>query len=304
MKLSIIIPSWNNLDYLKICLDSIKKNSKYNHDIIIHLNEGSDGSKEYLDKMGIKYSQSKNNIGLCSGSNNAAKLSETDYIVFSNDDMYFLPDWDFFLIQELKNVNNNLYYFSGTTIGPLGCALTGGKEIHKLTSEEIKNFDFNCGKNAQDFDEAKVLSNYQNVKYYDHQGSHWAPCLIHKSTWVKIGGFSEEFDPGYASDTDLTMKLWSIGVRIFKGVNNSRVYHFGSITTRKKTGLKKNKGNRLFLIKWGISSDLFIKHYLKSNTIYDGPLSKKPKVDFKYISELILSKIKFFILKFLYFKKN
>ena len=98
------------------------------------------------------------------------------------------------------------------------------------------------------------------------------------------------------------MKLWSIGVRIFKGVNNSRVYHFGSITTRKKTGLKKNKGNRLFLIKWGISSDLFIKHYLKSNTIYDGALLKKPKVDFKYIIEFIHSKIKFFILKFLYFK--
>ena len=64
MKLSIIIPSWNNLDYLKICLDSIKKNSKYNHEIIIHLNEGSDGSKEYLDKIGIKYTQSKNNIGI------------------------------------------------------------------------------------------------------------------------------------------------------------------------------------------------------------------------------------------------
>ena len=96
MKFSIIIPSWNNLDYLKICIDSIKKNSKYEHDINIHLNEGSDGSEEYLNNKGIKFSKSKQNIGLCSGSNNAAKLSETDYIVFSNDDMYFLPDWDFF----------------------------------------------------------------------------------------------------------------------------------------------------------------------------------------------------------------
>ena len=51
-----------------------------------------------------------------------------------------------------------------------------------------------------------------------------------------------------------------------KGINNCRVYHFGSITTRKKAGLTKNKGNRLFLQKWGISSDLFLKFYLRSNT--------------------------------------
>ena len=47
---SIIIPTYNNLDYLKLCLRSIEKNSKYDHEIIIHINEGKDGTKEYLDK--------------------------------------------------------------------------------------------------------------------------------------------------------------------------------------------------------------------------------------------------------------
>ena len=96
------------------------------------------------------------------------------------------------------------------------------------------------------------------------------------------------------------MKLWKIGVRIFKGINNSRVYHFGSITTRKKTGLKKNKGNRLFLLKWGISSDLFIKFYLRSNTPYDGPLKDKPKINISYLIEFIRCKIKFILLKVYY----
>ena len=39
-----IIPTFNNLDYLKLCLDSIKKNSEYNHEIIVHVNDGSDGT--------------------------------------------------------------------------------------------------------------------------------------------------------------------------------------------------------------------------------------------------------------------
>lgn len=301
MKFSIIIPSWNNLNYLRICLDSIKKNSKYIHDIKVHLNEGTDGSVELLNTNKIKFTHSEENIGLCSGSNSAANLAETDYIIYSNDDMYFFPDWDFFLSEEVKKVKNNLYYFSGTPIGPLGSSLTGGKDIKKLSIEELKNFDFNCGKTAEEFDEIKALKNYQKIKYFDHQGSHWAPCLIHRSIWEKIGGFSTEFDPGYASDTDLTMKLWKFGVRIFKGINNFRVYHFGSITTRKKKGLKKNKGHRLFLLKWGISSDLFIKFYLKSNAPYNGPLNDKPKINIKYLIEYIRSKIKFYILKIYYF---
>ena len=45
---SIVIPTFNNINYLKICIDSIKKNSKYNHEIILHVNEGSDGTLNYI----------------------------------------------------------------------------------------------------------------------------------------------------------------------------------------------------------------------------------------------------------------
>ena len=205
MNFSIILPSWNNLKYLMICLNSIKNNSKYEHDISVHLNEGTDGSVEYLKECGIKFNHSTNNLGLCKGANSAASLAETDYIIYTHDDMYFLPNWDFFLAEEVKKIKNNLYYFSGTMIGPIGCGL--------------QNIDFNCGKTAEEFNEKKLLSNYKNVKYFDHQGTHWAPHLIHKSLWKKIGGFSKEFDPGFGSDADLNMKLWNEGVRIFKGIN-------------------------------------------------------------------------------------
>ena len=60
----------------------------------------------------------------------------------------------------------------------------------------------------------------KNLNLDDLQGSHWAPHLIHKSIWNKVGGFSEEFNPGFASDPDLNMKLWKENVRIFKGYQN------------------------------------------------------------------------------------
>jgi glycosyltransferase involved in cell wall biosynthesis len=44
---SILIPSWNNLDYLKYAIASIRKNSRFKHQIIVHINEGKDGTEEW-----------------------------------------------------------------------------------------------------------------------------------------------------------------------------------------------------------------------------------------------------------------
>ena len=54
MRLSIIIPTYNNLDYLKFFLLSLKNNSCYEHEIVLHINNGSDGSLDYAIKNNIK----------------------------------------------------------------------------------------------------------------------------------------------------------------------------------------------------------------------------------------------------------
>ena len=87
------------------------------------------------------------------------------------------------------------------------------------------------------------------------------------------------------------MKLWKQGVRIFKGLSDFKVYHFGSITTRKKIGFKQNRGDKIFLKKWGITTKFFKKYYLKSKTKYLEPLSE-PKVSFNYLLELMVCKIR------------
>ena len=51
---SILIPTLNNLNYLKLCIKSIKSNSNYNHDIIVHVNEGNDGTIKFFRKRKYK----------------------------------------------------------------------------------------------------------------------------------------------------------------------------------------------------------------------------------------------------------
>ena len=56
---SIIIPSFNNLNYLKICINSLKKNSNLKNDIIVHINDGSDGSLEFVKHNNINFTFTK-----------------------------------------------------------------------------------------------------------------------------------------------------------------------------------------------------------------------------------------------------
>ena len=93
------------------------------------------------------------------------------------------------------------------------------------------------------------------------------------------------------------MKLWKNGVRLFKGINDFKVYHFGSITLRKKKDFIANKGSRTFLKKWGITINFFKKYYLKTGQQFKGPLQEPSKNIFYYF-DLLVCKLKLIMLFF------
>jgi len=287
---SIIIPTFNNIQYLKKCIESIRNNSTYNHEIIPHVNEGSDGTIDYLKENNIKYTFTNYNSGICKGMNMAAKKANTEFILYAHDDFYFCPKWDLVLKSELDKIKHKNFYLSGTMVNNGQITL-------------------DCGSNLETFNEKKLLSEISNANYYDFQGSTWAPHLIHKETWDKVGGFSEEFFPGTGSDPDLNMKLWKEGVRIFKGINDFKVYHFGSVVTRKYKNhptIKTESGSRgakIFLLKWGITIKFFKKFILNSDTEYLGEL-KNPKKNINYLLQLTLCKLNYLYTKYIYNMNN
>ena len=283
MNLSIIVPTFNNLNYLKCFIESIKENSIYNHELVIHINEGSDGTLNYIKENNIKFTHSHENIGLCKAVNNAVKKSSNKLILYAHDDMYFCKNWDLYLENEVKKYKNNFYYISGTNIS---------------YKDGIINYD--CGSSPENFNFDKFNVFCEKDTSNDLQGSHWAPHLIHKDIWVKVGGFSTEFNPGDGSDPDFCMKLWKENIRIFKCLSKFKVYHFGSITTR-KSNISLNDGTKKFLLKWGFTPRFFRKHYLKGDDRikYDGALSDV-KVSLNVLIDLLINKLKFLYYKVFY----
>lgn len=60
---SILIPTWNNLAHLKLCVDSIRRHSHYDHEVIIHVNEGRDGTLRWVQEQGLRHTYSEKNVG-------------------------------------------------------------------------------------------------------------------------------------------------------------------------------------------------------------------------------------------------
>ena len=273
---SIIIPTFNNLQYLKLCLKSLKKNSNYEHDIIIFINEGNDGTLTYVKDNNLKFLHSNINKGVCFAFNESAKIAKNKYLVLAHDDMYFCPRWDSVFFDELKKIKVEDFFISGTMV------------------QNFKSYIYlDCGNSHSNFNEDKLLKELPKIKFNNFQGSHWQPSLVPLTTWNKVGGFSMEFSPGLGSDPDFSMKLWKIGVRLFKGLGSCRVYHFSSISLRKRAW---NNGAKTFLLKWGISIKFFKKYYLRSDSVFYDILNE-PKKNFGYYLSLIKCKI-----TYLYFK--
>ena len=259
---SILIPTWNNLPYLRHCIRSINLHSTFQHQIIVIVNEGKDGTADWLEEQKIQFVHHPQNVGICVGLNSATNLINQEYVVYLNDDMYVLPNWDKALADEIKTIEHKDFMLSGTMIEPRE---TGNACVL------VQDF----GDDLESFKEQEVLTYNKSATKPDWNGASWPPMLLPTSVWKKVGGMSEEYSPGMYSDPDLSMKIWQEGVRYFKGVGASRVYHFGSKSTRK---LGKNVGRQTFLNKWKITPNYFYKYYLKMGTKFNGrlPEHKQP----------------------------
>ncbi len=267
---SILIPSWNNLPYLQCTVNSIRKNSSFRHQIIVHVNEGLDGSADWLlAQKDISFSKSDRNCGVCYGFNAASHLANSQYLVFIDDDMYLCPDWDRHLWEEITTRTNDKWCISSTMMEPFdkGNPCVIANQVYGLHPNE--------------FEEERFLQDFAHIEKNDWNGSQWYPMVLPTSVYRAVGGLSIEFTPGMYSDPDFMIKLWHYGVRYFKGLGKSRAYHFGSKTTAR---VKRNDGRSSFILKWGMSSNTFFSHYLKIGTTFLGTLPdplETPALDWK-----------------------
>ena len=240
--ISILIPTFNNLKYLKLCVESIHEHSGEDYEIIVHVNDGSDGTLDWVKEQNLTYSRTETNVGVSVALNMAKEKSTGQYLIYANDDFYTLPLWDSILYHSYKvNRDSNEVWVSGTMIEPYGnnpIAISG-----------------DYGRNPETFDKDRLLKDFDSFKTLGLRNTVCPPVLLSRNGWEKLGGYDENiFAAG--SDAHLAKKAYDLDFQFVQA--DSYVYHFMSKTVGKIKDPRKH--NDLFKARFGLTiNDFYTK---------------------------------------------
>jgi len=237
---TIIIPSLGTKrnNYARgECLDSLIESGFSPENIIVAFNNIDEDSEapSFLTKLAKIKVIALTEQGQCKATNAAVATVNTEWIMVTNDDMIFPPDW----FERLAFTTDGNYTISPILIEPNDGAVTFKKYF--------------CGGAGGDFNKQKFMEYAKNYENNRVRPGFNLPFLMKKEVWDLVGGYDVNYDPwGSNSDSDLEYKLKLAGVEMWQNTN-CPVYHFsqtsGTFHPSNRSYWAKNF--QYFKDKWG-----------------------------------------------------
>lgn len=236
---SIIILTFNKIEYTKKCIESIRKYTlKDSYEIIVVDNASTDESIKWLKKQeDIKLILNEKNLGFPRGCNQGIEIASGSEILLLNNDVIVTPKW-------LENMLISLY--SNSNIGAVGprTNYAFGQEI-----EAEYKYEKDINAFAKKFSENKKITRKLKLSGF---------CfLIKKEVLDKIGLLDELFTLGNCEDDDLSLRIIKNGYEL--GLcENVFIHHFGSVSFKEnieKSNALLMENKEKFEKKWGINLD-------------------------------------------------
>ena len=249
--ISFIIPSRNNLKYLKQAYNSIRKNQSVEHEICIADDASTDGTSEWVlaqmkrDKwLKLHINKGPDRLGHTILYDTLVNdYSTLDRVMIFHADMYLTPDSD----KEIDKYLKEGVVVSLTRIepplhpdGPEKILLDYGIEPEEFKEEEL----LQTVKNIQNGDDG-ILYGPLSLNQDTSEGI-FAPWAIMKSDWDYIGGHDPIFAPQSKEDSDIFNRFYLAGyefVQVWRGL----VYHMTCRGSRFKDGAIRNPDGQLFM---------------------------------------------------------
>jgi len=250
-KTSIIVLSYNNLELLKNCIESIRKyTKKEDYELIVVDNNSNEEVKEYLKKQDdIILKLNDENYGYPKGCNIGITLASKDNdILLLNNDTIVTTNW-------LENLRKCLY--SRDDIGVVGPVC--GK-IDNLQYLELKYKDF------EEMQEKAKENNISDPNRWEEKVFLIGYCILMKrEVFDKVGYLDENYTPGYIEDNDYSLRILKAGYKLYL-CHDCYIYHHLGVEFRKDLSKLRqilDKNRAYFYLKWGFSAFEFdeVKRY-------------------------------------------
>jgi len=95
LKVSVVIPNWNGIKFVGMCLDSMAHSTFKDFEVIVVDNGSTDGSRELIEEKypHVRLIKLPENMGFARACNEGLKASDAEYICLLNNDIEIDPDW-------------------------------------------------------------------------------------------------------------------------------------------------------------------------------------------------------------------
>ena len=254
-KITFVIPSRNNLEFLKLAYKSIR-DLETKHEILVLNDASTDGTQEWINNLNdddliTHHNPGPERIGIVGMFDKGIEMARTEIIFAFHSDMVAAPNLDKHILKHLKKGT----VVSATRVEP---------PLHPDGPEKML-VDF--GIEVEDFDINK-FNNWANNEYKPKHNKLvtegiFAPWCMYKEDFLAIGGHDELFAPQSKEDSDLFNRFVLNGYKVLQ-TWEGLVYHFTSRGSRfnKHAGggagknseewlYTTNKNMRNFIRKWG-----------------------------------------------------
>lgn len=251
-KITFVIPSRNNLEFLKLAYQSIR-NLETRHEVLILDDASTDGTSEWITELNdsdiIHYhNPGPERVGIVGMFDKGIAMARTNIIMAFHADMVACKDLDKNILKHLKP----LTVVSATRVEP---------PLHPPGPEKLT---VNFGIEAEEFSFENWYQASEGLKQDKTTEGIFAPWCMYKEDFLAIGGHDELFAPQSKEDSDLFNRFVLNGYQVLQSWDGL-VYHFTSRGSRFNKhaggGAGKNseewlytttKNMRNFIRKWGM----------------------------------------------------
>ena len=215
---SIIVLNYNAGELLLNCIESIKKSSYQNIEIIVVDNISSDGSQTKCKENfpDVKLIQNKKNLGYCGGNNVGIKEAQGEFIVILNPDTIVKSNWLDELLDAGKKFGDGLYQPKILSLNEENIIQSTGNMLH------IFGFGFARDKGKRIIDKNEEI---EKIGYAS------GTCLFTTRKVIQKVGLLDEFLFLYHDDLDLGWRAAQIGINSYY-VPKSKIFHVESYSLK------------------------------------------------------------------------
>jgi len=222
MNASVIIPVWNGLADLPVCLTSLFAQVDQTVEIIaVEViavdNASADGSADYISREfpQVKLIRNKTNVGFSAACNIGLRQAKGDILILLNQDTEVQAGW---LASLTAVIANN------KTIGVAGSkAIFEDSTIQHAGGQiDVQGFGSHIGHQEQD------SGQYDQRKDVDYVSG--ASLAISRQAYGQVGGFDEKFGLAYYEDVDLCYRVRDAGYRVVYEPDSLLIHNEKSIS--------------------------------------------------------------------------